>query len=136
MFTTIVGLAASAALVAGGAAAPGPRDHAGYASSNLTLSYRADAGFAAAVKLKCDPVGGGHPHADLACAELAEVGGEVDRIVPAKKMCILIYAPVVAEIAGDWRGTTVTWSHKFGNICEMRRATADLFDFQAGGRNG
>ncbi|MET3426163.1 hypothetical protein BJ973_005375 [Actinoplanes tereljensis] len=130
MLSTIVGLAASAAIVAGGAAAPPVRGHAGYESSKLTLSYLADAGFAAAVKLECDPAGGGHPHPDLACAELAKVGAEVDRIEPAaNKVCIHLYAPVTAQITGEWRGTTITWSHKFGNTCEMRRATADLFEF-------
>jgi subtilisin inhibitor-like len=129
MLSTIVGLAAAAALVAGGAAAAGPRDHTGYPSSKLTLSYQADAGFAAAVKLECDPAGGGHPRPDLACAELAEAGGQVDRIEPDRRMCLLVYAPVTAEITGDWRGTTVTWSHTFGNTCEMRRATGELFTF-------
>ncbi|MFD0517241.1 SSI family serine proteinase inhibitor [Paractinoplanes durhamensis] len=129
MINTVLALAASAALVAGGAA-DGPRDHpGGYGSSKLTLSYMADSGFADAVKLECDPAGGGHPHPDLACAELALVDGQVDRIEPARNACFLIYAPVTAEITGDWRGVPVTWSHKFGNMCEMRRATGALFDF-------
>jgi hypothetical protein len=130
MISTIVGLAAAAAIVAGVPAATGPRDHpGGYESSKLTLSYQADAGFADAVKLECDPPGGGHPHPDLACAELAQVKGQPDRMEPGHNACYLIYAPVTAKIDGQWRGTAITWSHKFGNICELRRATGDLFGF-------
>jgi hypothetical protein len=122
MFSTIVGLAVLMV--------PGPRDHpGGYPETKLTLSYTADAGFADAVKLDCDPPAGGHPHAKLACDELARAGGQPDRITPGHNACFLIYAPVTAEITGQWRGTAITWSHRFGNVCEMRRATGDLFDF-------
>ncbi|GAA0567170.1 hypothetical protein GCM10010172_58890 [Paractinoplanes ferrugineus] len=126
MISTIAGLAASAVVLV----VPGPRDHpGGYASTRLTLSYTAEAGFADVVKLECDPPAGGHPHPGLACAELARVAGRPDRIAPGHHACFLIYQPVTAEIAGQWRGTALTWSHKFGNMCEMRRATGDLFDF-------
>ncbi|MEU4236612.1 SSI family serine proteinase inhibitor [Actinoplanes sp. NPDC026619] len=127
MLSTIAGLTAAAAVLAAGPAAP--RDHQGYGETKLTLSYLADAGFARAVKLECDPAGGGHPQPDQACAELARVNGDAGRIEPGHSACFLIYAPVTAEITGTWHGATVTWSHKFGNICEMRRATGDLFTF-------
>jgi hypothetical protein len=129
MISTIVGVVAATAIAAGGAGVPGPRGHPGYGGTRLTLSYLADAGYAAAVKLQCYPPGGGHPHPELACAELAEVNGVPDRIEPGHNACFLIYAPITAEITGKWRGRAVTWSHKFGNACEMRRATGDLFGF-------
>jgi len=128
-------LAAVTAVLAAGpvpATAPDP----GYAGgggrgpgARLTLSYMADAGFAAAVKLECDPPGGGHPQPAEACAELALVAGDPGKIEPARTACFLIYAPITAEIQGDWHGMPLTWHHKYGNSCEMHRALGVLFDF-------
>ena len=89
----------------------------------------ADAGFATAVKLECDPAGGGHPQAAQACAELEAVGGDVDKIEPAHTACIMIYQPVTAEVSGEWRGTTIGWQHRYGNSCEMKRALGVLVAF-------
>jgi hypothetical protein len=116
----------------------GPTAPPGYTSGSarpgepeirLTLSYLADAGFAAAVKLDCEPVGGGHPQGEQACATLEAAGGDPELIPPAHTMCMTIYAPIVAEISGIWRGTAVDWRHRYGNSCEMRRATGVVFAF-------
>lgn len=101
---------------------PGPR-------AKLTLTYLADAGYAAAVRLACEPTGGVHPQADQACATLAGTGGDPARIEPAPVLCTLQYAPVTARISGVWHGRAVRWSHRYGNGCEMRRATGVLFAF-------
>jgi subtilisin inhibitor-like len=136
-----VGLAAASLVLTAGilpAAASDKSD--GYASgtgrpddtgpgARLEVSYLADAGFAAAVKLDCDPAGGGHPRAAEACAILDAAGGEPDRIPAPNTACILIYAPVLAEVRGDWHGTTVAWQHRYGNSCEMRRALGALIAF-------
>jgi hypothetical protein len=95
----------------------------------LTLSYLADAGYAAAVKLRCDPDGGAHPKPTQACDTLNKVDGDPDRIRPARIMCMLIYAPVTAEITGTWKGRHLDWSKTYGNSCEMFRATGVLFRF-------
>ena len=95
----------------------------------LTLTYAAEAGYATAVKLRCDPAGGPHPTAAAACAELRQVGGRPERLRPARTMCMMIYAPITAEITGTWRGTKVSWSQTYGNTCEMSRATGVLFRF-------
>jgi hypothetical protein len=99
------------------------------ARSRLTLSYLADAGYAAAVKLDCHPAGGGHPKAPQACAVLDAADGDPGKIPDAGTLCYLIYAPVDAEMTGTWHGRAVDWKHRYGNICEMRRATGVLFDF-------
>jgi len=118
---------------AGTAASSGP--HPGGAAAQqqkrteLTLSYTADAGYAAAVKLSCDPAGGAHPKPAEACGELKQAGGRPDRIQPARTMCMLIYAPVTAQITGRWKGKKVNWSKTYGNSCEMSRATGVLFRF-------
>ncbi|MBL7256557.1 SSI family serine proteinase inhibitor [Paractinoplanes lichenicola] len=99
------------------------------AQQELTLSYVADAGFAMAVKLTCDPPGGGHPLPAQACATLAATGADPDRIKPGTGACILLYKPVTATLSGTWQGREVSWQHRFGNTCEMRRATGVLFRF-------
>lgn len=127
MFSTMIGLTA-AILMAG---PPGYGDGGGrdQPESRLTLSYLAQAGFADAVKLDCDPAGGGHPKPEEACAELASAGGDPDRIEPGHYACFLIYQPVTAGVEGDWRGKPVEWRHTYGNTCEMRRALGVLFAF-------
>lgn len=95
----------------------------------LTLSYMADAGYAAAIKLGCDPAAGPHPEKKQACAVLKRVGGRPDHLTPARTMCMMIYAPVRADISGTWKGRPVKWSKTYGNRCEMNRATGVLFQF-------
>jgi Subtilisin inhibitor-like len=98
-------------------------------SARFTVSYRADAGFAAAVTLECDPAGGGHPRAAEACALLDTAGGDPDRIPQPPTACIMIYMPVRAEVTGTWHGSPITWQHRYGNACEMRRALGVLIAF-------
>jgi hypothetical protein len=124
---------AMAALMIVGAPFPAPgRGHPGYApvpGARLELSYLADAGFADAVTLTCDPDGGGHPHAAAACATLATVAADPGKLVAGDSACYLLYQPITARLTGTWHGESVTWSHQYGNSCEMRRATGVLFDF-------
>jgi hypothetical protein len=102
---------------------------AGRHQTHLQLSYMAEAGYAAAVKLGCDPASGPHPEAAEACAVLHEVGGRPSRIKPAHTMCMMIYAPVTAEITGTWRGRRIAWKQTYGNKCMLNRATGVLFTF-------
>ena len=133
--TTTIGLAAAALLIstpvistaafAGGYGGGGGRGP----GADLTLTYMAQAGFAAAVTLECDPPGGGHPKPADACAELTAVAGDPDKIEPGLGACMMIYAPITAEITGDWHGTAIDWQHTYGNSCEMKRALGVLFAF-------
>jgi Subtilisin inhibitor-like len=126
MFRSIVAASTVAVLtmgVSGAAAAAGPK------RTELTLSYMAEAGYATAVRLWCEPARGVHPQRVKACRTLRNVDGRPSRIKPAHTMCILIYAPITAEVRGTWRGRPVRWSHTFGNSCEMTRATGVLFRF-------
>ncbi|MDT4992935.1 MAG: hypothetical protein QOH97_2827 [Actinoplanes sp.] len=99
------------------------------APTRLVLSYLAEAGYAAAVKLTCDPPGGGHPRPADACRTLRRAGGRPDDIRAAPTMCMMIYAPITAEVTGLWRGGRIAWRHNYGNRCELNRATGDLFAF-------
>ena len=100
------------------------------AKTKLTLIYMADAGYAAAVVLRCGPVGGAHPAGKKACATLKKVGGRPERLkAPPDAMCTMEYAPITAQITGTWKGKTVNWSRKFGNTCDLARTTGVLFQF-------
>ena len=129
--TTVAAAAAVAAVVAAPAngadavAADGPLR----ARTDLTLAYMAEAGYATAVALRCDPPGGAHPNPTAACRTLRTVGGRPARIEPARTMCTMIYAPITAQITGKWRGKKLSWSKTYGNPCEMNRATGVLFRF-------
>jgi hypothetical protein len=106
-----------------------PAGAAAARTTQLTVSYQADAGYAAAVLLRCDPAGGAHPRKVQACRTLARVGGDPARLVPAARMCTMEYAPVTARIRGTWQGRGVNWSHRFGNSCDMHRTTGVLTAF-------
>jgi hypothetical protein len=130
MIRMIVGLIAAAAALSGAGVPPGYGGGSGRpGNTRLTLSYRAEDGPAAAAKLHCDPAGGSHPAGAAACATLAAAGGDPGRIPAAPTMCMMIYAPVLAEMSGTWRGKSIDWRHSFGNSCEMQRATGVLFTF-------
>lgn len=124
-------LAAAAAAVlatAGPAAAAAPA--MAPPKTKLTLLYMADAGYAAAVVLRCSPAGGAHPKAQKACATLKRVGGNPGRLkAPPDVMCTMESAPITAEITGRWKGKKVDWSRKFGNKCDLTRTTGVLFQF-------
>jgi hypothetical protein len=105
-------------------AGPGPAQR-----TDLTVSYMADAGYAAAVTLSCDPAGGAHPKAAKACAALKKVSGKPGKLKPAQVMCTLEYAPITAQIKGTWKGKPLSWSQKFPNTCDLGRATGVIFAF-------
>jgi len=100
-----------------------------YQRTDLVLDYQADAGYAVAVRLSCYPARGAHPNPVEACATLAEVDGRPDRITPADTMCTMQYDPLTAEITGTWKGRRIAWKQRYGNTCEMIRATGVLFTF-------
>lgn len=105
-------------------AGPGPAQR-----TSLTVSYQADAGYAAAVTLSCDPAGGAHPQAVKACALLKKVAGKPGKLKPAAMMCTLEYAPITAEVTGTWKGRTLTWTKRFSNTCDMNRTAGALVAF-------
>ena len=106
-----------------------PAGAAAARKTELTVSYLADAGYAAAVKLRCYPAAGVHPKKVQACRLLARVGGDPARLTPAALMCTMEYAPITVQVKGTWQGRKVNWSRTFGNSCAMHRATGALTAF-------
>ncbi|MEU5882759.1 SSI family serine proteinase inhibitor [Spirillospora sp. NPDC047279] len=116
-----------AAAPAGASTLPAPA--AAASELRLTLTYPGDdASGTRTVTLTCAPDGGGHPAARRACAELGARGGAIEG-EPADTACVLIYAPVVAEVTGHWQGTPVRFSRKYGNDCELHARTGTVFRF-------
>ena len=123
MIRMMLAATAVAVLTTASPAAAAPR-------TNLQLMYMADAGYAAAIVLRCGPVGGAHPKGKEACATLKKVGGKPDRLkAPLNVMCTMEYAPITAEITGKWKGEKVDWSRKFSNRCQLTATTGVLFVF-------
>ena len=133
--TTALTAMATTMLAAGAVlGAPGPATAMGPGvaprpKTDLVLSYMADAGYAAAVTLTCDPAGGAHPKAAKACVALRKAGGDPGRLPPAPVLCTLEYAPITAQMTGTWKGAKVSWTKTFPNGCDLARATGVVFRF-------
>ncbi|MFC0437044.1 SSI family serine proteinase inhibitor [Kutzneria buriramensis] len=83
--------------------------------------------------LRCDPVGGDHPHAQAACRDIAVAAGDFDRLPgdPVKGVCgagLDLYDPVTVTAAGEWDGTIVEYRKTFTSECKLRLATGLVFD--------
>jgi hypothetical protein len=128
LLSPAVPAAAAPALAASALAVPPPAASA--PKTELTLAYMADAGYATAVVLRCGAKNrGSHPKAAQACKLLKNIDGRPDRLIPGRSMCMMLYAPITAEITGRWQGKKINWRKKYGNTCEMIRATGVLFTF-------
>jgi hypothetical protein len=127
---TAVAVLGSAAPAAAATTGPGlaPRP-AATPRTDLVVSYMADAGYAAAVTLSCNPAGGAHPKPARACATLAKVSGKPDRLKPATMICTMEYAPITAQITGVWKGEKINWSKVYPNGCDLARTTGVIFAF-------
>jgi hypothetical protein len=102
----------------------------GQARGQFGLTVTHGSGAPITVALACDPVGGNHPHAEEACADLAAVNGHIENIPPKQgAMCPHYVSPVRATATGRWQSTSISYDHTFSNACEMTRATGEVFDF-------
>ncbi|WP_211763374.1 SSI family serine proteinase inhibitor [Kutzneria sp. CA-103260] len=83
--------------------------------------------------LRCDPVGGDHPHAQAACRDITAAAGDFDRLPgdPVRGVCgagSALYDPVTVSATGTWDGATVDYRKTFVNQCRLRLATGLVFD--------
>ncbi|MBA9003968.1 SSI family serine proteinase inhibitor [Thermomonospora cellulosilytica] len=100
-------------------------------SGRLTLGIRwHDTGVTETVTLSCDPVGGTHPDAADACADLAKADGDITRIPPANAVCVAVYEPVTAYASGTWNGRSVYFSKVCTNdACADVATGGNVFHF-------
>lgn len=124
------------ATAAGTAQAEPARTTSLYAPSSLVLSVAdgedASATVTRAVTLTCRPtVGGNHPSARAACAELQASGGTFGSWAEPSvgAMCTREYAPVTVVAQGVWEGRNVSSTHTFSNACLQQTAQGSLFRF-------
>ena len=83
--------------------------------------------------LRCDPVGGDHPHAAAACHDITVAAGDFDRLPgdPVRGVCqagFALYDPVTVSATGVWDGATVDYRKTFSNQCRLRLNTGPVFD--------
>ncbi|WP_158849914.1 SSI family serine proteinase inhibitor [Saccharothrix deserti] len=81
------------------------------------------------VNLTCEPTGGLHPRADMACLALSGVDGQIGGLATGSGICTLEYDPVTVKASGTWRGETRSFEAEFPNRCVMRAETGPVFDF-------
>ncbi|GAB3987354.1 hypothetical protein GCM10029978_105820 [Actinoallomurus acanthiterrae] len=83
------------------------------------------------VTLQCDPVGGTHPKAEQACADLAKTHGDFKLASDEKnpRACFMIYSPVTTSAEGQLRGEAVKYTARYPNTCVMRTQSGSIFDF-------
>ncbi|GAA4620372.1 SSI family serine proteinase inhibitor [Saccharopolyspora hordei] len=122
------GVACAVAVLVPGAAAAAAHDDA--QQSEVTLSVTETNRETRTVTLNCDPVGGDHPQADLACHQLQLVDGNVQRLdARTASTCTKELRTVNAEAKGSWRGNAVDFQLSEANMCSLKARTGALFDF-------
>lgn len=100
-------------------------------SSQLTLGvYWHNTGTTKTVTLSCDPVGGTHPDAEDACADLAKVDGDIGQIPPIGDACPTVHDPVTAYAFGSWKGRNVVFGENYPNAaCANIFTGGNVFNF-------
>ncbi|MFF2007826.1 SSI family serine proteinase inhibitor [Streptomyces sp. NPDC058195] len=125
----LVSLAAVASLAAPSLAAPtvaAPTDADGVRTRlTIMVSGSGHAGADGTFRLRCAPVGGGHPAARAACGrldELADQGVNPFAPVPGDMLCTLQSGgPATARITGIWRGRSIDAAFNRSGGCEISR---------------
>ncbi|KIZ16733.1 SSI family serine proteinase inhibitor [Streptomyces natalensis] len=94
----------------------------------LTVSGAGDT-WIRGVRLTCPDTRGSHPHGATACAELAEVDGNLEALPGDPRPCTKQYNPVTVAARGDWHGRPVDWHKAFPNACVLDSETGAVFRF-------
>ncbi|MFE0172074.1 SSI family serine proteinase inhibitor [Streptomyces sp. NPDC059002] len=82
------------------------------------------------VLLRCTPEPTGHhPQAELACAAIAEAGGDLDALPDDPHACTKEFDPVTVSATGTFRGRMIGWHKTYPNACTMDADTGYVFRF-------
>jgi hypothetical protein len=124
----LAGLAALIPFTVPGFAPPPGADQ--IPSSTLVLATTQDGEVTRTANLYCEPAGGTHPQAQVACDELAHSDGHVEAVEDLPDVaCTFEYRPVRVTAIGTWRGEERSFDHTFPNACAMRVDTGTVFQF-------
>lgn len=98
---------------------------------NLAVQPGGDAKSSRAAVLTCDPSGGTHPKADVACNTLVSADGDFNSLPTghANTVCPQIYEPVTFTAQGTWRDAPVKFEKQFSNSCVAESQTGQVFQF-------
>ncbi|MFI7011158.1 SSI family serine proteinase inhibitor [Streptomyces sp. NPDC050145] len=78
--------------------------------------------------LDCTAERGDHPRTERACAELAEVAGDINQVhVDEETSCPMIYKPLTAYAHGMWNGRRVAYARNFASDCVLYASTGSVF---------
>lgn len=112
-------------------AGPGGDQAGNQAPTQLVLKRAVVSETPRTVTLRCDPVGGTHPKAAQACADLARSHGDltVDPKSKRPQACFMIYAPVTVSAEGRWHGEAYQNLARYPNTCVLKGKTGSIFDF-------
>ncbi|HLU75699.1 MAG TPA: SSI family serine proteinase inhibitor [Nonomuraea sp.] len=78
--------------------------------------------------LNCYPAGGTHSSALQACALLALVGGDPEKLnVNPGAVCTREFRPSAVIITGTWQDKPVWFGQMYANPCQMRAAGGAVF---------
>ncbi|NUS72716.1 MAG: protease inhibitor [Corynebacteriales bacterium] len=70
-----------------------------------------------------------HPHAAQACEALDAAGGDFDQLQHQDSACVLLFDPITVTARGIYNQRVIQWQHTYGNECQMRAATGEMFVF-------
>ncbi|MBB6349262.1 SSI family serine proteinase inhibitor [Nonomuraea muscovyensis] len=98
-------------------------------SSALTITITTAGQAPRTYQLTCDPDGGDHPAAAVACARLRAAGGKLGGLRGPATSCGWVYQPYKVGVTGTWQGRNVTYNGTFTNACRAKAAGAGVFAF-------
>jgi Subtilisin inhibitor-like len=83
--------------------------------------------------LRCDPVGGDHPHRDAACRDIGVARGDFDRLPgdPTDGVCGAsadYEDQTTVSATGVWNNMVIDYQRTFENPCAVRLHTGPVFD--------
>ncbi|MEU5853644.1 SSI family serine proteinase inhibitor [Saccharopolyspora shandongensis] len=124
-----IGIVFAATALVPGFASAAPGDDAGQVMLKMTVTELQNS---RTFTLNCDPVGGNHPQASVACDELQRVDGQFGRLDPRHpKSCIGESWQVSPSEEGAWRGQPVGYQVLLANPFKLESSTGLVFDFWA-----
>jgi hypothetical protein len=92
----------------------------------LSITSKTNGALLAKATLTCDPTGGSHPRAEVACKQLSDAEGYIEAIPADEGPCTREFNPVILRASGTWDGEDRRFEGEFANPCVGSRATGGV----------